>query len=435
MATIGPASADTETLQKMIKAGMNVARLNFSHGDLNSHTKIINNIRLASRLANTPVAIMQDLSGPKLRLGEFSDQTLKIGEHITLGQGGIPVARYIWDWIKPGQTILLDDGLVELVTLKVNEDSVETKVLVGGKIISHKGVSLPGVKVDLPAISEKDLIDLEFGLKIGVDFVAMSFVKTAKDLEKLRQAMRKLTGRTVPVVSKIETPEAVKNIDEIILASDVIMVARGDLALNIPQEKEAVAQKEIVAKCVSTGTPVIMATQMLDSMIRNPRPTRAELSDVANAVIDHVDAVMLSGETAFGQYPVKAVQTLSDIILETEKSHFDDYVHDENVGKKKNLSAADKLVHVMINAHLRAIVVSDYELSRNISRFRPEIKIIFVSKNEQELRQATILWGVEPIFGSPNSSKPLINCSLLKPGQKYLSALNTGKRAAIKTMA
>jgi pyruvate kinase len=263
----------------------------------------------------------------------------------------------------------------------------------------------------------------------------MSFVKTAKDLSALRQAMKKLAGKTVPIVSKIETPEAVKNIDEIIKISDVVMVARGDLALNIPQGKEAVAQKQIVTKCVASGTPVIMATQMLDSMIHNPRPTRAEISDVANAVIDHVDCVMLSGESAFGQYPLKAVQTMSEIITETEKSQFDDYVHSEKFDQKKLLMAVDKFVHAVVKAHLRAIVVSNYELAQKISRFRPETKIIFASKNAPALRLATVLWGVVPVFASSNITKVIKDLGMLKSGQKYLSVVNTSKGASVRTMA
>lgn len=435
IATIGPASQDVETLVSMIKAGMNVARLNFSHGDYASHAKLIQNIRAASQKTGQPVGIIQDLSGPKLRLGEFADKTLKAGEHLVLGHGGIPVARHIWEWVKTGQSILIDDGLVELVTLKVHQDSLEARVLVGGKIISHKGVSLPGVKVDLPAISEKDKADLEFGLKMGVDFVAMSFVKDTKDLTKLRSTIKRISGKTVPVVAKIETPEALKNIDNIIKSADAVMVARGDLALNIPQAKEAVAQKEIVTKCVRQGTPVIMATQMLDSMIRNPRPTRAELSDVANAVIDHVDCVMLSGESAFGKYPLKAVETMSNIIQETEKSAFDDYVHSEKFAKKKALVAADKVIHAMSQAHLQAIVVANFELAKNVSRFRPESKIVFLSNDEGQLRLAGLYWGVIPVLAQGSVNQLLKRHNLVSLGQHYLNATKVHKKAVVKSVA
>ena len=318
IATIGPASHTKETLTQMIKAGMDVARLNFSHGTYSSHAQTIHNIRKVSARLNHPIAIMQDLSGPKLRLGEFPEKTIVENDLVVLGQHGIPVAQPIWQWIKPGQPILSDDGLIELVATKVTREGLEAKVVVGGQLISHKGASLPGIKIDLPSLSGKDTEDLEFGLKNGVDFVALSFVKTPADILKLKALIKRIAKRAVPVVAKIETEQALKNLNSIIKVSDAVMVARGDLALNTPQAKELIEQKQIVKACLDQGVPVIVATQMLDSMIRNPRPTRAEISDVANAVIDHVDAVMLSGETAFGKYPVKTVETMSQIIQETE---------------------------------------------------------------------------------------------------------------------
>src|SRR3989344_9161783 len=329
IATIGPASGDVDTLKVMMKAGMNVARLNFSHGTDTSHAKLIANIRSAAGKLDLHIPIIQDLSGPKLRLGECKEKSLKPGEHVVLGQHGVPVARHIWEWVKVGQVILIDDGLIELVVIKVNPDSLETKVIQGGTVISHKGLSLPGVNVSLPSLSEKDLADLEFGIKSGVDFIALSFVKTAKDIKSLKKIIQKSIRKDIPVISKIETPEAIKNIDEVIEASDAVMVARGDLALNVDQEDVPLFQKTIVHKCLEKSTPVIVATQMLDSMIKNSRPTRAEVSDVANAVIDHADAVMLSGETAFGSYPLKTVETMSKIIEETEKSKYDNYHHSE----------------------------------------------------------------------------------------------------------
>jgi pyruvate kinase len=424
IATIGPASREVETLVEMIKAGVNVARLNFSHGSYASHAKLIQNIRQASKITNTPIGIIQDLSGPKLRLGEFEDLELHVGDHVVLGNSGIPVQRTIWNWIKAGQTILLDDGLIELLATKTYPDSVEAKVIIGGKVISHKGVSLPGVKMELPILSEKDLDDLEFGIKSDVDFVALSFVKTDKDIARLRKAIKKYTKKNIPVISKIETPEAIKNMNKIIEASDVIMVARGDLALNMPQASTPVVEKEIVEKCVNCGTPVIMATEMLGSMTRNPRPTRAELSDVANAVIDHVDCLMLATETAFGNYPVKTVATMRDIIEKTEESPLDDY--DE---KTKN-----KLIHQLHNAHLRAVVVDSLEMANRISRFRVEIEIIFLSKSKEHLRLSSILWGVTPVFLLGSPTKVLKEQGLIKKGQKYLNASKSPSSVKVLSM-
>lgn len=320
VATIGPASISQATLTQMVKAGMDVARLNFSHGTHAWHAKAMENIRAVSKKLKKPVAILQDLSGPKLRLGEFHSRKLISGHRVAFGHSGIPVSQPIWEWIKPGQIVLIDDGLVELLVTEVFNDGFEAKVTFAGEISSHKGVSLPGVSVKLPSLSEKDLNDLEFGLKMHVDYVALSFVKTEKDVMQLRQEIQKRTKRKIEIVSKIETPEALKNIAKIISASDVIMIARGDLALNIEQSLVPKAQKDITKKCLAAGKPVIVATQMLDSMIHNPRPTRAEISDVANAVYDGADGVMLSGETAFGDYPVKTVQTMAQIAVQAEKS-------------------------------------------------------------------------------------------------------------------
>jgi len=320
IATIGPASVSREVLADMIRAGMDVARLNFSHGTYAWHAKAIEHIRAVAKELKHPVAILQDLSGPKLRLGEFKTKHLTAGHRVVFGHAGIPVSQPIWEWIKAGQTVLIDDGLVELVVTEVHEDGFTGKVTFPGVVSSHKGVSLPGISVHLPSLSEKDLADLEFGVKMNVDYVALSFVKTSFDVVHLRQHIQKLTKRKIKVISKIETPEALENIEKIIEASDEIMIARGDLALNINQAMVPVAQKNITKLCRAAKKPVIVATQMLDSMIHNPRPTRAEISDVANAVIDHASAVMLSGESAFGDYPVKTVETMSEIIIKAEKS-------------------------------------------------------------------------------------------------------------------
>ncbi len=434
IATIGPASQNIEILVDMIQGGMDVARLNFSHGTYANHSTLIRHIRQASAKTHKHVAILQDLSGPKLRLGEFHDKVLKKGQHVVLGQHGIPVGQPIWQWVKPGQTILIDDGLVELIATKVHEDGLEAKVTVPGPIKSHKGVSLPGVAVKLPALSEKDLADLEFGIAMNVDFVAMSFVKTATDITNLRQKIRKLTKRYISIVAKIETPEALKNIDKIIEASDVIMVARGDLALNISQELVPLAQKNIVKKCLHYNRPVIVATQMLDSMIHNPRPTRAEISDVANAVLDHVDCVMLSGESAFGDYPVKTVETMAQICEQTEKSPLDHYHHSSHLEHEadKQLIKVHNLIHFGVHAQINALIVSDLGLARGLSHFRPGFQVILAANNEHEAKMAGVLWGVAAVMVKANIHGVLKHHDLVKPGDRIMDATKAHHEALIE---
>lgn len=407
---------------------MDIARLNFSHGTYSSHAQTIHNIRKVSTRLNHPIAIMQDLSGPKLRLGELHERQVLENEIVVFGPHGIPVAQPIWQWIRPGQTILIDDGLIELVATKVSSEGLEAKVIAGGILISHKGINLPGINVDLPTLSDKDLADLEFGLKNGVDLVAQSFVKTAGDITKLKALIKRIAKREVPVVAKIETPEALKNLRSIIKVSDAIMVARGDLALNTPQAKELIEQKQIVKVCLDQGMPVIVATQMLDSMIHNPRPTRAEISDVANAVIDHVDAVMLSGETAFGKYPVKAVETMSQIIQETESSIWDDYKLSKHFGhKNKQEALAHHLHEIAMHAVAKTIVVSDLLLAKMLSHLRQELKIVFMSEDYHKLAQACLLWGVEPV-------KSLSILSSLQPKERFVDATNFHKSAVIHSI-
>jgi len=434
IATIGPASHTKETLVQMINAGMDVARLNFSHGSYASHAALIKHIRSASEKLHKPVAILQDLSGPKLRLGEFRDKELKKGQSVVFGQHGIPVGQPIWQWIKTGQAILIDDGQVELIATQVHEDGLEAKVTFAGVIKSHKGISLPGVAIHLPALSGKDLADLEFGLKIGVDFIGLSFVKTSFDIAHLRQKIRKFTKREVQIIAKIETPEALKNIDKIIQASDAVMIARGDLALNINQALVPVAQKNIVKRCLHYGKPVIVATQMLESMIHNPRPTRAEISDVANAVLDHVDCVMLSGETAFGSYPVKTVETMASIIAQTENSSLDKYHHSHSADHvvDKDHALIHTLLDVGVHSKINALVVSDMKMAAGLSHFRPGFNIVLAGKNDSTSRHASILWGVQPTAAKTSVHSMLRSLGLASTGDRIMDATNTGKDAKIE---
>jgi pyruvate kinase len=437
IATIGPASADKAILKHMMECGMSVARLNFSHGTFESHGKSIQLVREVSKKLGVHIPIFQDLSGPKLRLGEFKEKTVKEGERVVFGHNGIPVQREIWKWIKAGQPVLIDDGVVELIATKVKAVGFEASVVVPGVIKSNKGVSLPGIKVDLPALSEKDLSDLEFGIKSGVDAVALSFVQKAADLKQLKKLIKSYTNRDVKVIAKIETIDALKNLDSIIAESDVVMIARGDLALNIPQQLVPVYQKKISADCQEAGVPVIVATQMLDSMISNPRPTRAEMSDVANAVLDGVDCVMLSGETAFGKYPVKVIETMTSIISEVEQTPLlkkREFLGGKFDFKYKSAVLAHSLVHMAHQVEAAVIAVSNYDMAVALSRFRPSCPVVLFSKDEAVLRQANMVWGILPQTADGDVYSALRHMALVKKGQRYLDASDAAFSATVETV-
>ena len=322
---MGPASQSVKTLEQMVKAGMNVARLNFSHGDHENHKLLIDNIRRVSAKAGVPIAIIQDLHGPKIRIKDLKAPLLvKIGDKVVINKD-FQLDTEVSRSIRANQRILIEDGLIELEVDKVAGKYITCTVLSPGKIQNHKGVNLPRTKLKIPILTERDIADLKFGLKNNVDYVALSFVRNAKDVQNLKKLIVKFNPKnfTAPkIIAKIEKPEAVKNFNAILKKADAVMVARGDLGVEMPESQVPILQKEIIQKCLKSAKPVIVATQMLDSMIRNPRPTRAEVSDVANAVIDQSDAVMLSGESAFGKYPVKTVAEMAKIIEVTEKSHF-----------------------------------------------------------------------------------------------------------------
>ena len=342
--TIGPTSTDPEVLAQLIDAGMNVARINMSHGDHDFHARNIHTIREIAQERNRPVAILVDLQGPKLRVGEMQpggvpltagEELILTTEEIIGEPGRVPIqnkevpasieeGRRESSMQSAGETqerILLDDGLLELEVIEATETTVRTRVIVGGVLQDRKGMNLPQTKLTVPSMTEKDRVDVDFALEHQADWIALSFVRTAADVQALRKVVqsRAPLGRATPIISKIEKPEAVENIEEIIQASDGLMVARGDLGIETSPEAVPMIQKMIIARCIGTDKPVITATQMLESMIRNPRPTRAEASDVANAVLDGSDAIMLSGETAAGNYPVQTVQTMANIAKEAER--------------------------------------------------------------------------------------------------------------------
>jgi len=414
--TIGPACEKVATLEKMIKAGMNVARLNFSHGTYENHSLLIKNIREASKKLGKTVAILQDLQGPKIRVGKLPEEgiVLKKGDDIILStstetykEGIIPVQfKKLHKDVKKEDRILLDDGNLEVAVNSVDDRNIKCTVILGGKLISHKGITVPTASLSTSAISEKDEEDLQFGLKQNIDFVALSFVRRAKDIQDLRKLMVKYLPKDMAmpmVISKIEKHEALVNLDEIIAETDGIMVARGDLALESKASEVPIWQKRMIQKCLEAAKPVITATQMLDSMTHSPRPTRAEISDVANAVIDHTDATMLSQESAMGQFPVETVTTMSSIITDTEASSLDDMVTLPSMDGKAApviaMSAAACSVAKAVGAKAIMVMTRSGFTARAVSRHRPQQELIIaVTPAEIVQRQLILSWGVDPYF-------------------------------------
>src|SRR6185369_17628551 len=331
VATVGPVSSSPEMIQKLMKAGVDVFRLNFSHGENAQKLELIRIIRQVSDKLGRQAGILADLQGPKIRTGKMAGDGMLLtkGQEVVittddiLGCDGIipTIYRSLPHDVHPGSRILLDDGLLEFKVVALDGERVRCLVVAGGLLKNNKGINLPGVNVSAPCLTEKDLIDLDFALEAGVDFIALSFVRTAGDIEQIKQIIA-AKGKDTPVVAKIEKPEALRNFKKILEAADAVMVARGDLGVEIEPEKVPIYQKKIIQACNKAGKPVITATQMLDSMIRNPRPTRAETSDVANAIIDGTDAIMLSAETASGDFPIESVETMVRIAMDVEQTDF-----------------------------------------------------------------------------------------------------------------
>lgn len=433
--TIGPSSNTLEKLTALTEAGMNVCRLNFSHGTHDEHAQVIQRIREVKKKTGEPLAILQDLQGPKIRVGELPKEgvTLAHGQQVifTTGKADVPkklpvTYLELHKDVKVGQTILLDDGLLMVKVTQVKAKDVVCEVIHGGLLTSHKGMNLPETKTSISAVSEKDRDDLRFGVAQGVDWVALSFVRSAHDLHELRKMIQedeKALGITpespIRIIAKVEKPEAIACIDEIIEAADAIMVARGDLGIEVPAAKVPIYQKEIIAKCLKAAKPVIVATQMLDSMIRNPRATRAEISDIANAVIDHADATMLSGETANGVFPVEAVQTMASTIEEVEASNFDDIPLQVQVNQDPQISMTN-VANVLAHAsRAKAISVSSLsgQAARLVSRYRPNLPIFVGTPYERVRAQLNLSWGVYP-FRVPVCKTVT---ELLKTSVDYLS--------------
>ncbi len=408
--TLGPATSDPEMISGLIEAGMNVARLNMSHGSHEDHTRSFEAIRQAAAARGVAVAVLADLQGPKIRVGKIPGTgfDLKAGESFILSvdpSATIEPGRVTVDYpemareVRPDDRILMDDGNFELRVLAVEGPEIRTVVITGGRLTSRKGVNLPGVQLSLPSLTEKDKVDLQFALELGVDTIALSFVRTAADVLAVKALMEQ-HGRVVPIIAKIEKPEGVANLREILEVANGIMVARGDLGVEMGPEEVPIIQKQAIELANRAGKLVITATQMLDSMIRNPRPTRAEASDVANAVLDGSDALMLSGETASGAYPLEAVRTMDKIIRTTEREdrYWREY-SDLDLGHATNAIARAAVECCKSMPDTRAIVTYTVSggIARLVSDYRPRVPIIALTPNPATFQTLAMHWGVTPI--------------------------------------
>ena len=406
VATLGPASSAPETVRSLIAAGMNVARLNFSHGDRQTHRTNFENVRRESDAAGVPVAILADLSGPKIRVGRMQGGSVELrpGEIVTVttedvvgtAQRFATNYRALSEDVRPGDPILLDDGLLRLEVRDVLDGVVRCEVMVGGTLRDRKGMNLPGTPLSTPAITEKDRLDLQFARDLGADFFALSFVRRAEDVVEAKE----LAG-DVPVIAKIEKPEAVEAREAIADAADGLMVARGDLGVEAGFDKVPLMQKRLIRDAAARGKPVIVATQMLESMIASPVPTRAEVSDVANAVLDGADALMLSGETAVGAYPVEAVRRMAAVIEEVESSELyrlqpepvriEEYSFDNAIARAAVKAARD------LDLKALAVYTESGHSAALVSAYRPNTPILGMSRHDRSLRRMALCWGVSPV--------------------------------------
>lgn len=436
IATVGPASSDKQMLEKLILAGVNTFRLNFSHSNHSTHRKVIASVQELNRKLGTHVGIVADLQGPKIRIGEVQDSGVKLvsGKTVTLTtRKSVSTASNIFvnfskfaSDVKPGDQILIDDGQMELKVISTNKkDTVKAKIIQGGVLLSRKGINLPDSNVSVHSLTKKDLNDLRFILTQPVNWIALSFVRSAKDILHLKRNIQK-AGKRMKVIAKIEKPQAVKNIDEIINASDAVMIARGDLGVEMPQQEIPLIQKSIISKCIAAARPVIIATQMMQSMIDNPRPTRAEITDVANGILDGADCLMLSAETATGKFPAKVIETIKDIAINVERQsslynrkpvanlHAATFLKDAIC-----LSASQTAADVQASAII-SMTRSGYT-GFVISSYRPESKILVFMEDKILLSTMSICWGVETFyyhkFGSTGTTIEDVKKIALKMGR------------------
>lgn len=445
--TLGPSSNTPENIEKLYRAGMNVVRINFSHGSHEDHKRTIGYVREIAEKHQYSIPVLMDLQGPKIRVGNMKDggqivtpgDILEITTEDVEGTGSLIPIDYdgLAADAREGNQVLIDDGLLELKIIKNDNGVMKAKVVVGGMLKSRKGVNLPDVDITMSSLTEKDIADLEFGLKVGVDFVAMSFVRSGRDIQEVISRIRAAKSNAA-IIAKIEKPEAVDAIDEIIEEADGIMVARGDLGIEIPSEHVPLAQKKIIERCRVAGKPVITATQMLDSMINNPRATRAESSDVANAVMDGTDAVMLSGETAAGKYPVEAVKAMDKIIRSVETNSEAIYYslqYRKPDWKEKQVveSLAYSCVTMADNVEAKAIstITHSGNTARRIAKFRPKVPIVAFTESKIVRRQLNLVWGVQSVrvdelFDTDISVKLmedyLLNNGLVNKGDRVIIA-------------
>jgi len=442
--TIGPASSSYEKIEKLIQGGMDVARLNFSHGSHEKHHQVIENIRQASLKTNESVAILQDLGGPKIRIGKIEKGLilLKEGSSFILTNREVPgdeqgvsvTFPFLSQKVKKGDRIFLADGTLELKVKGLTPIDIICRVVRGGKLTSRKGINIPNVSMDISSLTEKDYQDILFGIKNKVDFVGLSFTRNAEDVLRARKFLKENGAENISLIAKIEKKEAVDNLKEIIETSDGIMIARGDLGVEIPLENVPLVQKNIIKRCNLAGKPVITATQMLMSMVSSPRPTRAEVTDVANAILDGTDAIMLSEETAVGNYPLEAVETMNKIALRVEKAI--DY---EKILSERSLSVKptnpDAISHAtcQVALDLKAKAIVTFTLSgstaRMVSRYRPPVPIIAASTQDSTVRKLALSWGVYPFKSEElentddmieKSRKVALATGLVKKGDKII---------------
>ena len=416
--TIGPASSSEAMMRDLMRAGMDVARLNFSHGTHEEHARVIDRLRRVAQKEERTICILQDLQGPKIRTGRLRQRmpvALKAGQKLVitprdiLGTASVLSTTFptLAREVQPGSRILLADGLIELRVKAVRGDDVETEVINGGLLGEHKGINLPGAGVSVPSLTEKDLDDLVFGAKHGVDMLAISFVRTADDVRAAKKSLFD-AGAETPVIAKLEKPQAIDNLEDILDVSDGVMVARGDLGVEMLPEKVPIIQKHIIQRAAEWRKPVITATQMLESMIENPRPTRAEASDVANAVFDGTDALMLSAESASGKYPRESVQIMARIIVETEQHML--RVHGSHRRERRPLSISEticeSIAHAAQDLEMRAIAVftETGRTARLISKYRPKAGIYAFTQNRAVCNRLNLFWGVHPLCSNPAQS-------------------------------
>jgi pyruvate kinase len=454
VATIGPATSKRASLQKAIESGMNVARLNFSHGTQADHLDVIKNIRELSAELSAPVSILQDLQGPKIRVGKLKNgkvelvegadviisTTVELGDEkkISTDFKELPEACEV------GTKILLDDGLLELTVLKVDKTEVTCRVIYGGILKDRKGMNLPGAKLPVDCLTDKDLEDLDFGLKNNVDYVALSFVRSGNDIKKLREIVQAKNPGT-RIIAKIEMLEALENLLEIVTLSDGVMVARGDLAVEVGQTQLPLMQKRIIALCNEVGRPVITATQMLDSMVENPRPTRAEITDVANAVLDGSDALMLSAESASGKYPFKCIQTMHEIILEVERTgdfYYNISLDNEFMDVAESIGASASLSALKLHAPVIVCLSTTGKTAMQIANFRPKAQIVAVTHMPETLNRLELVWGIQTLLISRYKTseeameqieKKLLQYGLCKPNDKIIVTMGLPVQQGAKT--